>query len=150
MPRHQDQLAVRRHDRYSCDLPGRLRIAAGHEPQIAFSAGMAEADGSLPLRVIDCGDGGLGLHTPVYLPRGAEATLSLALPSGGGEAVTHTVRVRVQRTSMVDRTPEYYLGTEFIDASEAKSLIGAILAAAASEPVEHSPAARSDGGGAAA
>lgn len=149
MPRDQEQLAVRRHDRRSCDLPGRVRVATEHQPQIAFSDAIADADGSVPLHVIDCGDGGLGLRAPLYLPRGAEATLTIEF-TAHGQTVTHAVQIRVQRTSMIDRSPAYYLGTSFADASEASVLIGAIHAAAASEPAAHSPAMRADSGGAAA
>lgn len=149
MPKDQEQLAVRRHDRRSCDLPGRLRVAERHASQIALSGAVTEADGSVRLRVIDCGDGGLGLRSPLYLPRGAEATVTLELIDNG-QPVAHEVRVRVQRTAMIDRSPAYYLGTSFVDVSEAAPLLGALLSAAASEPAAHSPAARADSGGAAA
>ena len=149
MPRDQEPLAVRRHDRRSCDLPGRLRVAKGHAHQITFSDAVAEADGSVPLRVVDCGEGGLGLRGPFYLPRGAEATLTIDLTEQG-RSVTREVRVRVQRTTMIARSPVYYLGTSFVDLSEAAPCIDALLEAAASEPEAHFPAARADSGGAAA
>jgi len=149
MPKDQEQLAVRRHDRRSCDLPGRLRVAERHASQIALSGAVTEADGSVRLRVIDCGDGGLGLRSPLYLPRGAEATVTLELTENG-RAESREFQVRVQRTTMIDRSPAYYLGTSFVDASAAAPLFDALFAAASSEPAAHSPAARADSGGAAA
>lgn len=143
MPKEQDKLAVRRHDRRSCDLPGQLSIAEVHEPQIVFSNAVADTDGSLSLRVVDCSEGGLGLRSPVYVPRGANVTLTLVLDDSG-EAVTHAVRLRVQRAVMVDRSPAYYLGTSLVEASEAVPVIRAILGMA------NEPVSRVENGGAAA
>ena len=87
---------------------------------------VAEADGSVPLRVVDCGEGGLGLRGPFYLPRGAEATLAVDLTEEG-RSVTREVRVRVQRTTMIARSPVYYLGTSFVDLSEAAPIFIGLL-----------------------
>ncbi len=128
MPKEKERLAVRRHSRRECDLAARLCIDDLHEAQVVFSNAVAEADGSLPLRIVDCSEGGLGLRSPVYVPRGAQVVVEVTL-DGADKSVQHRIQLRVQRSVMVDREPAYYLGTSLVDQAAAAPAIGELLAA---------------------
>ena len=128
MPKEREKLAVRRHNRRECDLAARLSVADHHEAQVVFSNSVAEADGSLPLRIVDCSEGGLGLRAPVYVPRGSHVVVDITVERAG-KPVRHQVQLRVQRARMVDRAPAYYLGTSLVDQAEAANAIRDLLAA---------------------
>jgi hypothetical protein len=126
MPQEQDNLAVRRHDRLRCDLDARCRIADGHEAQLALSQGVTDAEGAIELRVVDCSEGGLGLRSPVFLPKGALLSVDVPPPGGGGPERLR-FGLRIQRVEMVDRAPAYYLGTSLSDEAAGTAAVGTLL-----------------------
>jgi hypothetical protein len=105
-------LSVRRHERVLCDLRAQVSVAPECQGAVRLSRGASTAEGSIEARVVDCSQGGLGLHTRVFLPGTCVLSVCFALPGEGGEVRT---RVRVQRVTMVDRGPTYYIGTAYED-----------------------------------
>jgi len=95
--------------------------------QVAFSNAIAESDGSILLRVVDCSDGGLGLCSPVYVPRGTQIVVQV-MTEDASRVVEHEVKMRVQRSTMVARAPAYYLGASLVDPAQSGSVVRAILA----------------------
>lgn len=133
MPFDQNSLSVRRHDRQDCNLPARCHVADSHADQVVFSSAVAEPDGSLELRVVDCSEGGLGLRSPVFVPKGARIVVELSLSDGQRDA-RHEFHLRVQRAAMVDRAPAYYLGASLVGSSAAPDAVRELLDAVRSRP----------------
>ena len=139
MQNGQDHLVVRRHTRLECSLPGLLRVGDAHSAQIVFSRAVVDGDGAVPACVVDCSEGGVGLNTAVYLPKGADLRLLVSLPGPRG-AIEHELHLRVRRSSMVSRAPSYYLGTSVIDRSGTAASLGELLRWAASESAKEGAA----------
>lgn len=133
MKRDPDQLVVRRHSRHECSLKGTARVGEAHAAQIVFSRAVVDGDGSIPVEIVDCSEGGIGLTTGVYLPRGADLRLSFRLP-GPGAPAEHELHLRVRRSSMISRAPSYYLGTSHIEHPGAIKSINSLLEWAAAAP----------------
>ena len=108
-------LSVRRHERVLCDLKAQVSVAPECQGAVRLSRGAVTSEGSVEARVVDCSQGGLGLHTRVFLPGTCVLTVRFTLPGTGGEVRT---KVRVQRVTMVDRGPTYYIGTAFEEEGE--------------------------------
>lgn len=109
-------LSVRRSARYEVALPGRVRIAAEHRSIVRFAPSSGARDGWIPVDIIDVGTGGVGLFSPIFLPRNADADLEiLGHQERGG--VLLACRSRVQRVVMTDRRPAYLLGLAFVGQS---------------------------------
>lgn len=123
----REQLAVRRHSRRECDLPGWVRVGDLHAAQVVFSRAVSESGGAIPARIVDCSEGGLGLHTSVYLPKGV--TLVVGFRLGGADAeAERELHLRIQRGTMVDRSPTYYLGTSAVHHPGSEASLAALLA----------------------
>lgn len=102
-------LVVRGSKRYSCDVPAQASIATEQHAAIKLSRTVAGGGGILEVRLADFSQGGLGLHSMVYFAPGTRLLIQIE-----GEPLP--VSVRVQRSSMADRSPRYYLGTSFMEA----------------------------------
>lgn len=126
MSQQPERLIVRRHDRVECELRGAIRLCDEHSGQIAFSRAVVETDGSVSVRIVDCSLGGLGIDAAVFLPRGARFDVEFTLP---GEGSRSTLALRVQRCSMVDRTPRYYIGSSIPDSGADLALLERLLGA---------------------
>jgi hypothetical protein len=105
-------LSVRRHERVLCDLEALVSVAPECQGAVKLSRGAGRADGAIAARVVDCSQGGLGLQTRVFLPGTCVLMVRFTQPGSGGEV---RARVRVQRVTMQDRAPTYYIGTAFED-----------------------------------
>ncbi|MEZ6243513.1 MAG: hypothetical protein R3B57_10775 [Phycisphaerales bacterium] len=70
-------LSVRRSARFEVALPGRVRIAAEHRSIVRFAPSSGARDGWIEVDVIDVGSGGVGLFSPIFLPRNADADLGI-------------------------------------------------------------------------
>lgn len=108
MGKEKETLTVRRHDRVRCEFSASILIDPDQAEQIVFSRAVGDIDGRLPIRIVDCSLGGLGLDVGVYLPKGS--VLEVRDQERGC-----VFRVRVMRGAMKDRAPRYYLGTSFLD-----------------------------------
>lgn len=107
-----EQLVVRQHERHLCRLDCRLRLDDHSVAQVTPARTVGDGAGGLSAMMVDCSRGGLGLESPVFLPRGSRVRVSVA-PGQPGAPRTELL-VRVQRVSMMDRKPTYYLGVSFL------------------------------------
>ena len=124
MSKQIDCCSIRRNNRWDCDLAGSLRVEDVHREQVVFSRTVVESGGIVPVRIIDCSEGGLGLRSSVYLPRGTEVIVGFCVPGEAG----HELHLRVQRGAMVDRTPGYYLGTSVVTTTGSAEALASLLA----------------------
>ncbi len=129
MGKQNDHLTVRRHDRWGCDINGSLSVDDIHGEQVVFSRAVTESGGGVPVRIVDCSRGGLGLHCSVYLPRGTRVIVEFTETETPGED-KNTLHLRVQRGSMIDRTPSYYIGTSVIDQADSVQPLAKLIAMA--------------------
>lgn len=102
-------LSVRQHERHACDVPVRIFVAGAGAEVVRLTRVGAEGAAA---RIVDYSKGGIGLRSPVYFPLTCNLRLRLTTPTG-----TIDVDLRVQRATMVDRTPAYYVGTSFDSAT---------------------------------
>jgi PilZ domain len=112
-------LTVRHHDRHELDLKAELVIDPAHVEQVRFTATHAAVvnAATIQVRVRDVSRGGVGVESPIYLPRMTKATVRLFLddPLQAGNAGTPLQRtVRICRCAMINESPAYLLGTQFI------------------------------------
>lgn len=127
MTQNGNDLSVRQHKRYQCDLASRVRLDSADASAIRFSPAASPSPVQLESRVTDTSHGGLGLSSPVYIPSGTR--LMVTMDIDGHE---RRFQVRVQRVRMTDRTPLYYIGTSFVGTSaEHASGVDALLASCA-------------------
>ncbi len=103
---HASDLAVRRHERYLCDLAARIAVEG---PEVRLARAALGAHGHLAARLVDVSRGGMSLSTGVYLPPSCLVSITVALP---GER-TLVTRARVHRSAMTDRRPSYYIGAAY-------------------------------------
>lgn len=109
-------LTVRHHDRHELDVPAELIIAPEHVEQVRFtgvSAGAVNAT-TLSVKVRDMSRGGVGLESPIYLPRMTKAVVRMWLGSADSAQQCVERLVRVRRCLMASESPSYMLGTQFI------------------------------------
>ena len=130
MAQGAEQLVVRQHERFHCRLPLQLRIAPDVAEQIVLARAVCDGSGAIEAFITDASRGGLGIESAVFLPRGCR--LRVRLSSAAAPATPeHDVLVRVQRVSMLDRKPTYYLGVSFASKGpEHDAAVAAMLDAA--------------------
>ncbi len=129
-----DQLVVRQHQRLQCSLPAKVAIADSHAGAVVLARTASEG-GALKTTVVDCSRGGLGLQTHVLLPRSCIVIVQLRDPAPGGDPSPIVLTCRVQRVTMTDRTPTFYLGLSFRNECEAAAIERVLtLAARVSQP----------------
>lgn len=128
---HASDLAVRRHERYLCDLAARIAVEG---PEVRLARAALGAHGQVAARLVDVSRGGMSLSTGVYLPPSCLIAITVNLP--GGAERTLLTRARVHRSAMTDRTPTYYIGAAYEGEDAARDaaveqLIGALREAGA-------------------
>lgn len=110
-----EQLVVRQHERLRCDLAARVMVSPESAERVVLSLDGARGGGGavdVAVRVTDCSRGGLGLQSPVYLPKRCRVMVRVEGVDGlEGASGTLELEVTVQRAAMLDRGPTYYLGT---------------------------------------
>ena len=107
-----EQLVVRQHERFHCRLACQLRVADEAAEQVVMARTVGDGTGAIEAFVTDTSRGGLGIESPVFFPRGCRIKVRIK-PSASGQAPEKDMIVRVQRVSMLDRRPTYYLGLSF-------------------------------------
>lgn len=111
----QNGLTVRRTVRYELKLRAVLDIASEHSGQVRMSVGgMASSEG-IDLEMIDFSEGGVGLMSDIFLPRGCLGRVRVFEGVGKEETVVLDAKVRIRRVIMSDPKPAYFLGTAFVD-----------------------------------
>ena len=133
-PNAPSDLLVRQHERLLCRLAARVHLVPEDAPQVSLARAIGDGAGGLGCVVVDCSSGGLGLQSTVFIPRGARLDVKisaehvepgeeLARPASGAIArEIFSGSFRVQRVTMIDRTPRYYIGAALIKASGAQSI----------------------------
>jgi hypothetical protein len=113
-----DNLVVRQFERLACSLKAAMCVAPAHASAVALSPEVASASGTLALVLTDISKGGVGLRSPVYLPKGTQVDITLSDPALAGSPFANwTARTRVMRVIMSSRQPTFDLGTALIDAT---------------------------------
>lgn len=115
---------VRADQRFSCSLAAVLRPVPDAEESVSLARAVGEGDGTVKITVVDASRGGIGVTSPVFLPRGSHVEVRIFGPRGELGVVT----TRVQRVEMRDRRPTYYLGLAVISAADAAPVMQAVLA----------------------
>ncbi|HVU64854.1 MAG TPA: hypothetical protein VHC70_12815 [Phycisphaerales bacterium] len=137
-----EQLVVRQHERIHCRIASQLRVASENAEQVSLARAIGDGSGGVDAFITDCSRGGLGIESSVFFPRGCRLRIkarTVGAPqesAGAGEMV-----VRVQRVTMLDRKPSYYLGVSFVSKGlEHDAAVTALLDAARKAPAAVSPA----------
>lgn len=132
MSTQNDQLVVRQHERLLCTLRAHVRIADACAAQVSLARASGDASGTLDAQIVDCSRGGLGLQLPLFLPRAAQLLVRVKADESCGIPGDIELLTRVQRASMIDRTPTYYLGLSFrVPGAPQTDLIERLLVVAA-------------------
>lgn len=103
-------LRLRQHQRQELEIPGVLR-PEGDVPR--FSSGSGFADG-VRVTILDVSAGGIGIASPVFFPRGAEAVVSIERPNAPSVRAT----LRFMRIRALGTAGSYFLGARFADPEE--------------------------------
>lgn len=108
-------LTVRQTVRYELKLRAVLEIASEHSGQVRMSVGGVARTEGIDLKTVDFSEGGIGLMSDIFLPRGCLARVKVFEGEGQEETVVLDARVRIRRVIMTDPKPTYFLGTAFVD-----------------------------------
>ena len=128
------QLVVRQHERRACKIAATVRVGEQHAAVVELARTVGDGTGAIGVTVVDASHGGVGLESPVFLPRGAAVTVSIR---NGAVGTPIEVPSRVQRVTMISREPRYYLGLAYVGGQEHRAqTIGQVLELARSEAAE--------------
>lgn len=119
-----DDLVVRHHQRFTCQISADIRIAELDASRVRLSRVAAGTAGGIPGTVVDLSRGGLGLDSRFFLPRACNVRVGVSIPGFD----TIWVEGAIRRAAMVSREPRYYLGLSFSETSAKQ--VEALLAAA--------------------
>ncbi len=115
-----EQLVVRQHDRHECQVAVEVAISTEHAGKVVLSRTVGDGAGTISATMVDISSGGLGLSSPVFLPKGCHLDVRLirteTAPTGprAAPSTLFETQVRIQRTTMTDKSPTYYIGTAFV------------------------------------
>ena len=109
---------------------------------------VCDGTGAIDAFVTDASRGGLGVESAVFIPRGCRLRVRMR-SQGAVAAPEKDLIVRVQRVSMLDRKPTYYLGVSFVSKGpEHEQTVGAMLEMARlSQQATGQPPSAGKGGG---
>lgn len=118
MPPNGDQLVIRQHERFHCRLDAHARVPDDLHEHVALARTVGDGTGNIDVVISDCSRGGLGLQSHIFIPRGCR--LKVRLKNTAPDSTDPIeVLVRVQRVTMTDRAPTYYVGVSFVGTSPA-------------------------------
>src|SRR5262245_23269749 len=112
MAQEERDMVVRRSVRHDIALRAGVVIAGTHAGVVRFSSGAGGPDGRIGVDVVDVSTGGVGVMSPVFIPRKTLLTLAVYGLTPDSPPIT-TVMCRVQRVTMTDARPAYLLGLAF-------------------------------------
>jgi hypothetical protein len=110
-PPGAEQLVVRQHERFLCRLAAHLRVAEDMAEQVMIARSVGDGVGAVDAFITDASRGGLGIESTVFFPRGCRVVVRVR---AAGPMPVQDLTLRVQRVSMLDRAPTYYLGLSFV------------------------------------
>lgn len=134
-----EDLVVRRHERVRCDLTARIATSNECERQVRLARTLGDGSRVVNARVIDCSPGGLGINTSVYFPKSAVIQVRICANGDPASSPLFEGALRIQRATMIDGAPTYYLGTSFASAPD-QAVMSRLLAEASRHPPAPSPA----------
>ena len=94
-------------------MAARFCIAPEHAPLVRLSTGSGAREGWIDAGVVDVSSGGIGLVTPVFVPRRCLITIRIRQDEAPDAPTILEIGARVQRIVMTDRRPAYLVGTAF-------------------------------------
>lgn len=112
---------IRRSDRHEIMLPVRLRIHAPDGSQVRLSSRSGQREGWVTGDLVDLASGGMGVVSPVYLPRGCLTDVRVMPFLTDAAEPLLEVRARVRRVVMTDRRPAYLVGLLFVEPTDAQT-----------------------------
>lgn len=121
-----ESLVVRQHERVSCALPAEVAVAPECAEGVSLSRSVGDAAGRVVATATDVSRGGMGLRCSTFFPRHTLLVVRLPENHAGGTGPWEAT-VRVERVSMVDRGPTYYLGTSIPRTEEGARCVEALL-----------------------
>ncbi len=108
------------------------RYEAGVEvhPDHAEQFRLSYPDTQSEMAVIDVSKGGLGLRSPIFMPKNLRVTLNIANFGAveGRQGLAPKIRAIIRRCIMLDHKPTYQLGLQFVDPAgrDEKLLVSAV------------------------
>lgn len=106
-------LVVRRFKRHDVALDAAMCVAPEHMGLVRFSATSGARDGAIDVVLVDASDGGLGLMSPVFIPKRTIVRVTARSPMGKSDKPLLDTYVQIRRVVMTDRRPAYLLGGSF-------------------------------------
>lgn len=120
-------LTTRQFERAEVDLDVEFVIAPEHHAQVHFSANSpAVSADTVRGRTTDISSGGVGITSPIYVPRMCEGTLRIVMPSTEEQSDSQSQRVmfehaaKIRRVSMNEPNGQYALGVAFIQQDDSQ------------------------------
>ena len=101
-------------------MPTLVRVAEDAAEQVTLARAVGDGSGAIEVFITDASRGGLGIESAVFIPRGCRMKIRIQSGAGGTIGVgvatgtVHDLTLRVQRVTMLDRKPTYYLGLSFV------------------------------------
>ena len=106
-------------------MPSQVRVAEDAADQVTLARSIGDGSGAIDVFITDASRGGLGIESVVFMPRGCRLKIRV---QGGTAGSVHDLTLRVQRVTMLDRTPTYYLGLSFVSKGPENDLgVGLLL-----------------------
>ena len=123
------RLFVRHETRYEAAV----EVHSDHAEQFRLSFPDTQSN----MAVIDVSKGGLGLCSPIFMPKNLRVTLTIADfgAAEGKHGLTLKIRAIIRRCVMLDHKPTYQLGLQFVDPAgrDEQLLVGAAAQAKATK-----------------
>lgn len=103
------RLFIRHETRYEAAV----EVHPDHAEQFRLSYPETQSE----MAVIDVSKGGLGLRSPIFMPKSLRVTLTIANFGAveGKQGLALKIRAVVRRCIMLDHKPTYQLGLQFVD-----------------------------------
>lgn len=122
----QSGLTTRQFERAEVDLDVEFAIASEHHAQVHFSANSSAPGADVVRgRATDISPGGIGVRSPLFVPRMCEGTIRVFGPSANGGGVEsrrvifeHAAKIR--RVYMDNADKQYALGVAFIQPNDSQ------------------------------
>jgi hypothetical protein len=119
--------AARLFVRHETQYEAAVEVHPDHVEQFRLSFPDTQSD----MAVIDVSKGGLGLRSPIFMPKNLRVTLTIANFGAvkGKQGLTLKIRSVVRRCDMLDHRPTYQLGLQFVDPAgrDEQLLVAAVM-----------------------
>lgn len=135
MPTGDVNSKIRSHSRKHCEVAAELRIDDRDASAVVVASAQLTASGAIAVTVFDVSEGGLGLRTNVFLPKGCSVAVKVKCPQKGEGGVFERL-AEVKRITMIDATPTYELGVAFAGECTGDAGMDHLVAWAAASPTE--------------